>query len=226
MNRKVAFFLSGSGHLDGTEITEAVTLRVALAQHGFDVVCFAPNRSQTDVINHQEQEAMPELRNILVESSRIARGNIAPIDQFDASEYVAVIMPGGFGAVKNFTNFIEKGNKATLMSDIGRALNDAIAHHLWIVAICAAPLVAAIAMRNAQKAATVSFGAAENAGNFLPALNDWNINHIDTKLHEGHTDIEHKLITSGAYMFHEATPYDISLCTGFVIEELLKQLTH
>lgn len=40
-------------------------------------------------------------RNVLVESARIARGNIKPLSQLSASQFDAVVFPGGFGAAKN-----------------------------------------------------------------------------------------------------------------------------
>ena len=40
-------------------------------------------------------------RNVLVESARIARGNIKSLSGLEASNFDAVIFPGGFGAAKN-----------------------------------------------------------------------------------------------------------------------------
>ena len=40
-------------------------------------------------------------RNVLVESARIARGNISPLSTLSATSYDAVVFPGGFGAAKN-----------------------------------------------------------------------------------------------------------------------------
>ena len=40
-------------------------------------------------------------RNVLVESARIARGNIEKLSELDVSKHDAVIFPGGFGAAKN-----------------------------------------------------------------------------------------------------------------------------
>ena len=40
-------------------------------------------------------------RNVLVESARIARGKIAPLDNLQATGFDALVFPGGFGAAKN-----------------------------------------------------------------------------------------------------------------------------
>lgn len=151
MTNKVALFLSGSGYLDGSEITEATSLVIALSKHNVAVDFFAPNRPQLDTVNHLDGQTLNETRNILTESARIARGQIKPLDTFNAASYAAVILPGGFGAVKNFTTFLEDGINGSLQSDIQKALSDAIAHNQWIVGICAAPLVIALAMRDAGK---------------------------------------------------------------------------
>lgn len=226
MPNRIALFLSGSGYLDGSEITEAVALVIALSKHDIAVDFFAPDRNQADVVNHISNQPEIDTRNILAESARIARGDILPLNEFNAELYKAVVLPGGFGAVKNFTTFLHDGNNAELNSDIKKALTDAIFNKLWIVGICAAPLVIALAMRDAgQNSASLTFGDTKNATDFIPALNAWNITHIDTKISEFHIDYEHKLITSGAYMFHEASPYDIYLCADIVIKKLSEQLT-
>ena len=38
---------------------------------------------------------------MLVESARIARGNIKALSELDVLQYDAVVFPGGFGAAKN-----------------------------------------------------------------------------------------------------------------------------
>lgn len=227
MTNKIALFLSGSGYLDGSEITEATSLIIALSKYDLAVDFFAPNRNQSDVVNHISHQEMSETRNILVESARITRGNILPLDEFNAELYDAVVLPGGFGAVKNFTTFLQKGNNALLHNDIKKALEGAIEHKLWIVGICAAPLVIALAFKNLdRKNITISFGNKNSSSDFMDALNSWNINHIDTKIHEHHIDYDNKLITSGAYMFHDASPYDIYYCSDIIIKALSEQLTN
>lgn len=227
MSNRIALLLSGSGYLDGSEITEASALLIALSKYDIAVDCFAPDRNQADVINHISNRPENETRNILQESARIARGHIQPLDSFNAELYDAVVLPGGFGAVKNLTTFLQDGVNADLHSDVKRAFEDAIFHNLWIVGICAAPLVIALAMRDAGKNnVSLSFGHSSTAGDFIPALNAWGITHIDTKINEFSLDYEYKLITSGAYMFHDASPYDIYLCADLVIKKLSEQLTN
>jgi len=44
---------------------------------------------------------LPVVSNVLVESARIARGNIKPLNQLSVGQFDAVVFPGGFGAAKN-----------------------------------------------------------------------------------------------------------------------------
>ena len=67
---------------------------------------------------------MDEKRNILVESARIARGNILPIEDLHAKDYDMLFLPGGFGAAKNFSNFAFEGKSMSVEKDIEYVLKD------------------------------------------------------------------------------------------------------
>ena len=101
--------LSGCGVYDGAEIHESVITLLRLDQRGAQVECFAPDVAQLHVINHLTGEEMPESRNVLVESARIARGAVKDIGQANAADFDALIVPGGFGAAKNLSNFAVEG---------------------------------------------------------------------------------------------------------------------
>ena len=70
--KRVAVVLSGSGVYDGSEIHEAVLTLLAIDQQGAAYQCFAPDILQHHVINHLTGEATDEVRNVLVESARLA----------------------------------------------------------------------------------------------------------------------------------------------------------
>lgn len=98
--KKIGVILNGCGVYDGAEIHEAVLSLLAIARSGAQAVCFAPDKTQADVINHLTGEPMAETRNVLIEAARIARGDIRPLSQASAEELDALIVPGGFGAAK------------------------------------------------------------------------------------------------------------------------------
>lgn len=55
---------------------------------------FAPNINQMHVINHLEGNPSEEKRNVLVESARLARGNIQELSILSVKDHDAVIFPG------------------------------------------------------------------------------------------------------------------------------------
>lgn len=142
--KKVAVILSGCGVYDGTEIHEAVLTLLALDQAGAAVQCFAPNIAQYHVINHLTGEvSSAETRNVLVESARIARGNVQPLQSFDAKSFDAVILPGGFGAAKNLSDFAVAGADLQIEPSLAAALHAAHAEEKPIGFICISPVIAA-----------------------------------------------------------------------------------
>ena len=54
---------------------------VHLSREGASVEMFAPNINQLHVIDHTKGEEDKNPRNVLVESARIARGNISSLDK-------------------------------------------------------------------------------------------------------------------------------------------------
>lgn len=67
-------------------------LPFALSQ--LQVNMFAPNTDQMHVVDHLKGEPSQERRNVLVESARLARGNIQDLSQLSVKDHDAVIFPG------------------------------------------------------------------------------------------------------------------------------------
>ena len=77
MSDKVAVILSGCGVYDGTETHEASAVCVAISRAGKKPVFFSPDTTLYHEINHVTLEADSDTRrSALIESGRIARGNI------------------------------------------------------------------------------------------------------------------------------------------------------
>ncbi|MBU1651636.1 isoprenoid biosynthesis protein ElbB, partial [bacterium] len=79
MAKKIGVLLSGCGVKDGSEIHEAVITILALDRGGAEIKFIAPDKSQMHVVNHKTGEVTGEVRNVLTESARIARGEIDDI---------------------------------------------------------------------------------------------------------------------------------------------------
>src|SRR5690349_17104465 len=105
---RVAIILSGCGVLDGSEIHETVLAMLALDRAGAEYLCLAPDKNQMHVVNHLTKKPTSETRNVLVESARIARGNVEDVAKADPAQFDAVILPGGYGAAKNLCDYAVK----------------------------------------------------------------------------------------------------------------------
>ncbi|MFJ2464337.1 isoprenoid biosynthesis glyoxalase ElbB [Pseudomonas sp. NPDC087615] len=194
MSKKVAVILSGSGVYDGAEIHESVITLLRLDQRGAQVQCFAPDIAQLHVINHLTGEEMPESRNVLVESARIARGNIKDIRQADVEDFDALIVPGGFGAAKNLSNFAIEGAGCTVQPDV-LALAEAFAEAGKPVGlICISP---ALAAKIYGPGVTCTIG---NDTDTATAMNKMGASHEECVVGDIIEDKARKLVTTPAYM--------------------------
>ena len=146
MAKKVALVLAGSGVYDGSEIHEAVVCILNLQRLGAEISFFAPDIEQADCINHLTGEPEPAPRGVLAESARIARGKIAPLSEFDAEKFDAIVFPGGFGAAKNLCTFAFDGADCTVNADVDAAIKSMLKLGKPQAFLCIAPVVAAKAI--------------------------------------------------------------------------------
>ena len=200
--KKFAVILAGCGHKDGSEIQEAVTLLLAIDQHGCEYQCFAPNRSQTEVVDHASGKTAKEERNILVEAARIARGNILPIEQFKAADYDALFFPGGFGAAKNLCNYAYKGAAMEVQPDVARAILEMHEAGKPIGAMCIAPVMLARLIPDV----CVTLGAEGTP--VTDEVRSWGAEHVQTENGDVCADNEKLVFTTPAYMLN-ATIKDV-----------------
>lgn len=143
MSKKVAVILSGCGVFDGSEIYESVLTILRLDQQGAQVSFFAPDIEQARVVNHLTNEEMPEKRNVLVEAARITRGQIRNVTELSGKDFDAVILPGGFGAATNLSDFASQGANCQIEPDTLAALNSFKQANKPIGLICIAPALSA-----------------------------------------------------------------------------------
>lgn len=141
--KKVAVILSGCGVYDGAEIYESVLTLLAIEQEGACYQCMAPDIEQMHVINHRNGEVMPnQKRNVLTEAARIPRGDVIDLATANPSEYDALIIPGGFGAAKNLSNFAVAGAHAAVNTDLSSFAQAMHKAGKPIGLICIAPAMA------------------------------------------------------------------------------------
>ena len=154
--KEIGVVLSGCGVRDGSEIHVAVFALLAIDQAGCEAVCMAPN-ADFAVTDHLTMQESGERRNILVESARIARGNIRDIKDVKLADLDAVVFPGGFGAAKNLCDFAVKGAAASVNPETLRLLKEMVTAKKPIGVICIAPAMLAAALGR-ELAPTVTIG--------------------------------------------------------------------
>lgn len=195
MKKKIGVVLSGCGVRDGSEIHEAVLTLLAIDKNGGEAVCMAPDM-QFSEINHLTMQETGGKRNALVESARIARGNIRDIKDMRAADIDALIFPGGFGAAKNLCDFAEKGAAAGIQPDVARLLKETAEAGKPIGAICIAPaLVAAALGKELAPELTIGNDAATAA-----EIGRTGSRHIECPVTEFVVDKKHKIVSTPAYM--------------------------
>ncbi len=142
-NPKFAIVLSGCGRADGSEIHEATCAMLAVDCLNSPYQCFAPDIEQTVVVNHFSGQITDEKRNVLVESARIARGNILPLKEYNPKDFDCIIFPGGLGAITNWCDFKNSGVNCHVDSSVEKAIMDSYKNGVIIGAMCIAPVVIA-----------------------------------------------------------------------------------
>ena len=193
---RVGVILSGCGFKDGAEIHESVLALLALDRAGAEVRCFAPNVEQAAVIDHMTGLPVPaERRNVLVESARIARGKIEDVKAARAKDLDAVVLPGGFGAATNLSNFGSKGADAEVNPDVARLLREMHAAKKPIGAICIAPALVAKALGFAHPRLTIG-----NDRGTAAALKTLGAIHEDCPVDAFIVDRDNRIVSTPAYM--------------------------
>ncbi len=146
--KSIAVILSGCGNRDGSEIHEATLTLWAIHKNGADYQCYAPDIVQHHVLNHITGEEMAEQRNVLLESARIARGDILDLASFDAASHDALIIPGGLGAAKNLSSYALDGANCTINKDVETAILSMAERNKPIGALCIAPTILAKVLKH------------------------------------------------------------------------------
>jgi len=141
--KKIAVILAGCGSRDGSEINEAVCALLAISQSGCSYTCFAPDRNQIDLIDHTNGQTVNQQRNLLVEAARISRGQIECLSKLNPVDFDAIVIPGGFGIAKNFSDYPLVGNGFVVDSELKAIILQFHSLHKWIGAICIAPVLVA-----------------------------------------------------------------------------------
>ena len=169
---------------------------LALDRANARVICAAPDLPQHHVTNHCAKQPAPgETRNVLVESARIARGNIKSLADLKPSDYQAVILPGGFGAATTLCDFAEKGARSRVQPDVAKVLQEAHQAGKPLGFLCISPAIAANLF--GQSKVELTIGNDPDTAKQLEALG---ARHVPCTVHNVVVDRRLKIVSTPAYM--------------------------
>ncbi|MDT0511954.1 isoprenoid biosynthesis glyoxalase ElbB [Halomonas sp. LES1] len=195
MSKQVAVILSGCGVHDGAEIYETTLTLLRLDQLGLGYRCFAPDIPQHHVIDHRSgEEVEGETRSVLSESARLARGDIQALDELDADEFDAVILPGGFGAAKNLSSFAVDGAEMRVLDELKETLQGFHEARKPIGLMCISPVMVPKLLGTGI---AVTIGQDPGVSGAISAMGGL---HRSCGVEDIVVDFEHRVVTTPAYM--------------------------
>jgi enhancing lycopene biosynthesis protein 2 len=156
---KVGILLSGSGVYDGSEIQETVVTLLTLEQHNIEYVGISIDKNQHHVVNHLTGAEENETRNMLEESARIMRGNCIDITSVDLNSIEGLVIPGGFGNAKNFSNWALTSENKTIIPEIKHLLESILHAKKPIVSLCVSPILISLALKNSTLTPKLTLGS-------------------------------------------------------------------
>lgn len=196
--KTIGVVLSGCGVMDGAEIHESAITLLAIDRAGAKAMCMAPDVEQLHVINHLTGEVMEgERRNVLVESARIARGEITDVADVTPDDIDALIIPGGYGAAKNLCTFGVDGPDCRMDGSVAALIRGMAAARKPIGAICIAPAAVAKAFEGTDLHPTLTIGNDPQTAEGIEKLGSV---HEACPVHDFSVDEEHLIVSTPAYM--------------------------
>lgn len=219
---RVAVVLSGCGVFDGSEIHEAVSVLIHLSRHGAEVRCFAPD-VEAPAVNHLTQKPETHPRNVLVESARIARGKAHPLSNLHASDFDAVVFPGGFGAAKNLCDFASRGASCVVERDVERVVKEFHDAGKPVGMCCIAPVIAArvLGKGNGGPGVRVTLGDDTGAGSAVAAMGSVA---VEKGVTEACVDERERVVTAPAYMYGSAPVHAVYEGIGAMVDGMMARV--
>lgn len=198
MPKKIAIILTGCGHKDGTEITEAVSTLIAISEAGATYKVFAPDFK-------------------MEESARISRGQIHNLKDLKAQDFDGLALPGGYGAALHLCTWAKEGAKCSVHPEAERVLKEFYQDQKPIAAICIAPALVARVLG--------SYGITLTIGNDKATseeIQKTGAIHESCAVEDFVTDRDHRLVTTPAYMYDDAKPNQVFKGISRAIKEMVE----
>ena len=208
-NKKFALLLSGCGHLDGTEVSEAVLTMLHIDKLDIEYDVFAFNHDQEEVIDHVSKKKDYTKRNMMSEACRISR-NIQDAAVLHPQKYHALIIPGGMGVAKNFSNLAFAGSDFEVKHEVAQIISEFVSLEKPIGAICISPAIVAKVLKNSGYKPLVTLGDTNEILDAMEVAQE--LCNVDDIV----VDYINKIVTTPAYMF-DARISEVSAGIGKLI---------
>lgn len=221
---KIGVLLSGCGVYDGAEIHEATMTLLSIAEIGAEAVCISVDKLQHHVVNHLTGEEMNESRNMLVESARIARGDVRSILEVNPADIDALVIPGGFGSAKNFTQWAFSGPDGEILPEVKLLIVNMVNVGKPIAALCVSPVVVAKALEGSGIQVNMTIGSDQepspyDISGFSSGLEATGATTAMKTVREILVDPHNKIVTAPCYMM-DASILDIRKNVRSAVEAL------
>jgi len=132
------------------------------------------------------------------ESARIARGEVSPLSEAGPDDFDAAIIPGGFGAALNLSNFATAGPDMEIEPSLGRFLSLMYEAGKPLAALCIAPpILAKLMQMKSVKGALLTIGNDAGVAGAIEAMGQ---THVSCGPTEAVVDAGNRLVTCPAYM--------------------------
>jgi len=213
---RFAVILAGCGNKDGAEIHESSLTLLSIDRAGHQYQCFAPDVPQGRVLNFLTNQEMPEKRNVLLESARIARSKIKTLTDFQEGDFDILVMPGGNGVAYNLCTFAVDGDRMTVLPQVESSVRAMHQAGKPIGALCISPVIIAKVL----KKVTVTFGKDEKINAIFQKTGAKTVNADARSIVIDH---ENKIVTTPCYML-DARISEISEGIDKLIQQLIKMV--
>lgn len=193
---KIAVILAGCGRFDGSEIHESVLTLLSIEQNNATWQCFSLDLPQQHITNHLTEEILKtaEPRNMLLESARIARGNVKDINKLNVNDFDALIIPGGNGIAYNLFTLALEGKNYTVNALVKKTCLDFTKANKPVGFICIAPaMIPGIYGSGIE----LTIGTDQTTSELLTTIG---AKHFNCLVDEIHIDENKKIVTTPAYM--------------------------
>jgi len=214
--KQVAVILSGCGNKDGSEITEAISLVIALSQANVQITFFAPDLNFLP-LNFLTNVPLSEKRNVLIEAARISRGQIKDLKLLSVNEFDGLAIPGGYGAVMHLCDWANKGAVCTVNPFVEKSILSFYTQQKAIATICIAPVIVARVLGKHGVLLTIG-----NDDVTAEEIRKTGAHHELCSVSNHIVDRKHKILSTPAYMYSEAQPFEIFKGISGMVKEFVK----